>query len=757
MARAVPVEFVSRARNSGAVQAVATALIVLLGPILAAATFLTLGPLQQGASSTALRAVFLADLAYVLLISGLVLARVGGLVAARRRQSAGSELHLRLSGLFAAIALGPAVLVAVFAGFTINVGLEGWFSERVRNVVGASLEAAVSYEAQQRRDITADVEALARYLERARREGGGVLADGDMRLLLQQGQLQIQRGLSEAFIVDAAGEIRSRGEKSYLFYFEPPGAAAIAAAQAGETVLTPDWPNGELRALVALDGFDGLLLSVTRRVDGKILTLLDETQATARLYAQLEAERGRILFEFGLLYLAFALLLVLAAVWLGLWVAERIARPVAQLAGAARRVGEGDLDARVPVAETRDDLAMLGEVFNGMTAELRVQRDALIEKNSETEAQRLLFDSVLTSVSAGVVGLDAQGRIGFANPSALRLLALEEAAALGRPIDALVPEFSALFGRLRGGIAPSVQDEVRLSRRGKAESLLVRMGRRAAASGQPEGYVVAFDDVTELVSAQRVAAWGDVARRIAHEIKNPLTPIQLSAERIRRRFAPALEADQAEALAQYVDVIVRQTGDLRRIVDEFSRFARMPEPDRKTHDLARILRDAVILQESAQPAIAFDLALPEGEVPARVDATLMSQALTNLLKNAGEAIEARLAQGVPEGFAPRIRVDLRRDAGAVEIAIADNGIGLPEDRARLFEPYVTLRPGGTGLGLPIVRKIIEDHGGTLSLTDAPPDPADPRRGALALIRLPPGGAAEAPTPQTPQTEEHRHG
>ena len=754
MARAVPVGVLSRARNSRAVQAVATAMLVLLGPILAGATFLTLGPLQQGASSTALRAIFLADLAYVLLISGLVLARVGGLVAARRRQSAGSELHLRLSGLFAAIALGPAVLVAIFAGFTINIGLEGWFSERVRNVVGASLEAAVSYEAQQRRDITADVEALARYLERARREGGGVLADGDMRLLLQQGQLQIQRGLSEAFIIDAAGEIRSRGEKSYLFYFETPDAGAIAAAQAGETVLTPDWPNGELRALVSLDGFDGLLLSVTRRVDGKILALLDETQATARLYAQLEAERGRILFEFGLLYLAFALLLVLAAVWLGLWVAERIARPVAQLAGAARRVGEGDLDARVPVAETHDDLAMLGEVFNGMTAELRVQRDALIEKNRETEAQRLLFDSVLTSVSAGVVGLDAQGRIGFANPSALRLLALEEAAALGRPLDALVPEFSALFGRLRGGIAPSVQDEVRLSRRGKAESLLVRMGRRATSPGQAEGYVVAFDDVTELVSAQRVAAWGDVARRIAHEIKNPLTPIQLSAERIRRRFAPALETDQAEALAQYVDVIVRQTGDLRRIVDEFSRFARMPEPDRKTHDLARILRDAVILQESAQPAIAFHLSLPEGAVPARVDATLMSQALTNLLKNAGEAIEARLAQGVPEGYMPRIGVALRRDEDVVEIAIADNGIGLPEDRARLFEPYVTLRPGGTGLGLPIVRKIIEDHGGTLELTDAPPDPADARRGALALIRLPPGGAAET---TTPLIEEHRHG
>lgn len=753
MARAVPDRFLSRARNSRAVQTGATVLIVLLGPVLAAATFLTLGPLQQGASSTALRAVFLADLAYVLLISGLVLARVAGLVAARRRQSAGSELHLRLSGLFAAIALGPAVLMAIFAGFTINIGLEGWFSERVRNVVGASLEAAVAYEAQQRRDITADVEALARYLERARREGGGVLADGDMRLLLQQGQLQIQRGLSEAFIIDAAGDIRSRGEKSYLFYFEQPAAQDIEAARSGMTVLIPDWPNSELRALVALAGFDGLLLSVTRSVDGTILGLLDETQATARLYAQLEAERGRILFEFGLLYLAFALLLVLAAVWLGLWVAERIARPVARLAGAARRVGEGDLDARVPVAETHDDLAMLGEVFNGMTAELKVQRDALIEKNRETEAQRRLFDSVLTSVSAGVVGLDAQGRIGFANPSALRLLAIEEEAALGRPLDALVPEFAALLGRLRGGIAPSVQDEVRLSRRGKAESLLVRMGRRAAAPGQGEGYVVAFDDVTELVSAQRVAAWGDVARRIAHEIKNPLTPIQLSAERIRRRFGQALDPEQGAQLAQYVDVIVRQTGDLRRIVDEFSRFARMPEPERSPQDLARILRDSLLLQESGQPGVRFEPELAAGPVWIEADATLLSQALTNLLKNAGEAIEARVAQGVPDGFVPRIRVALGVDGGAAVIAIADNGIGLPEDRARLFEPYVTLRPGGTGLGLPIVRKIIEDHGGTLELTDAPPDPQDNRRGALALIRLPLGGSPEP----TPATEKHLHG
>jgi two-component system nitrogen regulation sensor histidine kinase NtrY len=749
-----PWEVLARLRGNRTIQTAATFALVTLGPVLATITFLTLGPLQQGASSTALRAIFLADLAYVLIVTGLVLVRVAGLVAARRQQSAGSQLHLRLSGLFAAIALGPAVLVAVFAGVTINIGLEGWFSERVRNVIGASLAAAVAYEDQQRRDITADAEALANFLERARAAGGGELADGDMRLLLQQGQLQIQRGLSEAFVIDRSGAVRSRGERSYLFYFERPTDAEIGAALGGQTVLIPDWPTGELRALVALEGFDNLMLSVTRQVDGTILGLLDETQQTAKLYAQLETVRGRILFEFGLLYLAFALLLVLAAVWLGLWFAERLARPVARLAGAAQRVGEGDLEARVPVAGAGDDLDRLGEAFNSMTAELKVQRDALIEKNRETEEQRRLFDSVLTSVSAGVIGLDAEGRIGFANPSALRLLALDEGAALGRPLDALVPEFAPLFGRLRAAFDGAVQDEVRLSRRGKAESLLVRMGRRAAAPGQGGGFVVAFDDVTELVSAQRVAAWGDVARRIAHEIKNPLTPIQLSAERIRRRFAPGLQPDQAESLAQYVDVIVRQTGDLRRIVDEFSRFARMPEPDRKPHDLVRILRDAVLLQESAQPAIAFDLRLPGGGVAARVDATLMSQALTNLLKNAGEAIEGRIAQGVPQGYVPRIQVELRHDAGVVEISIADNGIGLPEDRARLFEPYVTLRPGGTGLGLPIVRKIIEDHGGTLTLTDAPADPLDNRRGALALIRLPPGVAPDSPSRTT---EEHRDG
>jgi two-component system nitrogen regulation sensor histidine kinase NtrY len=298
-----------------------------------------------------------------------------------------------------------------------------------------------------------------------------------------------------------------------------------------------------------------------------------------------------------------------------------------------------------------------------------------------------------------------------------------------------VPEFSSLFARLRENDGGAVQEELRLSRRGKLESLLVRMTVRRNEEGAPEGYVVAFDDVTDLVSAQRMAAWGDVARRIAHEIKNPLTPIQLSAERIKRKFRP-LVGDSAADLDQYTDVIVRQTNDLRRIVDEFSKFARMPEPDRREENLVAIVRDAVVLQESGQPDVQITADLPADPVLLDVDATMISQALTNLIKNAGEAIESLKEKGVPADLAPQIRVTLTVEPEAIVIRIADNGVGLPEDRSRLFEPYVTTREKGTGLGLPIVKKIIEEHGGTLTLGDAEIFDGQSHAGAVAEIRLP---------------------
>ena len=724
----------NRLRKRRRVQTWATLGLVVLGPALAIATFLTLGPLNQTANSPALRLVLLADLVYILVVATLVLARVARMIAARRARSAGSRLHLRLTGVFALIALMPTVLVAIFAVLTVNFGLEGWFSQRVSEVVGSSLRAAEADRTEHLRDLTQDAEAIADFLNQ-QRQANIMIRDGDLRLLLTNAQAQIQRGLREAYVIDGNGGIKARGDNSYLFDFEPPTAAQIAAANQGETVIIEDWKNNEFRALVRLDAFADRLLQVTRTVDGSLLGLLDETRETVRLYHQLESERWPLLVEFGLLYLGFAIILILAAVWLGLWFAERLSRPVGRLAGAAQRVGGGDLDVQVPEEDGDDEIALLGRLFNQMTRQLKGQREALVDGHNRTENRRRLFDSVLSNVTAGVVGLDAAGRVDFINPAATRLLELSSVNT-GLSLEMAVPEFSALFARLRDNEGGAVQEELRLSRRGKLESLLVRMTVRRNEKGAPEGYVVAFDDVTDLVSAQRMAAWGDVARRIAHEIKNPLTPIQLSAERIRRKFRPLVGDAAAADLDQYTDVIVRQTNDLRRIVDEFSKFARMPEPDRREQDLVAILRDAVLLQDSGQPDVQVLADLPADPVLLEVDATMISQALTNLIKNAGEAIETLKEKGAPVDFAPQIRVTLRAEPDAVSIQIADNGIGLPEDRLRLFEPYVTTRAKGTGLGLPIVKKIIEEHGGTLTLQDAEMFDGQSHAGALAEIRLP---------------------
>ena len=723
----------SRLRRQRQVQTAMTFGLVFLGPLLAVATFLALGPLNQGGNSPALRLILLADLVYILVVATLVMARVVRMVADRRSKSAGSRLHLRLTFVFAVVALIPTILVAVFAVVTVNFGLEGWFSERVRSVVGSSLSAAEAYEQEHREDLITDAETLARELNLFK-QSMFFLEDNQMRPVLTQAQATIQRGLKEAYLINGAGELMTRGERSYLFDFEQPTPEEIQRARSGETVLIQDWNNNEFRALVHLDAFADRYLYISRTVDGSILSLLDGTRETVALYHQLESERGRLLFEFGLLYLGFALILILAAVWLGLWFAERLSRPVGRLAEAAESVGQGNLDVQVREEEGDDEIASLGRSFNRMTRQLKGQRDALVESHNQTERRRRLFDSVLSNVTAGVIGLDPEARIDFANRAAERLLDMGAGLSADVPLAIAVPEFGPLFDRLQESGLSAAQDEVRLTRKGKLESLLVRMSERRNEAGGLEGYVVAFDDVTDLVSAQRMAAWGDVARRIAHEIKNPLTPIALSAERIKRKFRQ--QVAEPDDLDQYTDVIVRQTNDLRRIVDEFSKFARMPEPDRRENDLTVLLRDALVLQESGQPGVTFARDLPNTPLVMDLDATMISQALTNLIKNAGEAIETLQEKGAPAGHRPEIRVTLTAEPDAAIIRIMDNGIGLPPDRARLFEPYVTTREKGTGLGLPIVKKIIEEHGGTLALLDAPVFEGNSHRGAMAEIRLP---------------------
>lgn len=723
-------EKVVRLRRKRRVQNVATLILVLLGPALAVLTYLAMAPLGPATESNALRLVFLADMIYLILLTALVGSRLARMVAQRRNATAGSRLHMRLVGVFVAIALIPTVLVAVFAGLMVNIGLQNWFSHQVREVVSTSQAAAEAYQEEHRRDLTQDATALAGLLDDAGR-ADPLLDDGSLRLILAQGQSRIQRGLREAYIIDATGGIRARGERSYLFWYERPSELQIQDAREQGLVLIEDWQNDEFRALVSLPQLPDRYLYVTRDVDGALWGLLDQTRETSGQYQNLERSRTRILFEFSLVYLGFALLLVAAAIWLGMWFAERLSRPIGRLAAASERVGEGDLDVQVPEPDTGDEIQTLGESFNRMTRQLKAQRAELEGSYRASDEQRGLFDSVLSSVTAGVIGLDATGEIDFLNRSATRMVGLDPSRDIDRTLEDALPEFVPLFNRLANVVGDSVQDEIRLTRDGRIESLLVRIAVRHGPDGDVQGYVIACDDVTDLVSAQRMAAWGDVARRVAHEIKNPLTPIQLSAERIKRKFSKLVETpEDKEALAQYTDVIVRQTNDLRRIVDEFSRFARMPEPDRKETDLARLLRDSVLMQRDAIGA-GLHADIPDEPVIVDCDPGMMGQVFTNLIKNAAEAVRDR----TPGDWTPNVTVDMTAQPDAVTIRICDNGVGLPEDRSRLFEPYVTMKQGGTGLGLPIVKKIVEEHGGSLSLSDAAPGP-DGHRGALAEIRLP---------------------
>ncbi len=723
----------SKLRRRRRVQNVATLGLVILGPLLVLATFLVFGPFDQGARSAALRIVLLADLVYVLLVAALVMQRVAKMIAARRSRSAGSNLHLRLTGVFAIMALIPTVTVAIFAVLTVNLGLEGWFSDRVRQVVGSSLSAAEAYEGEHRDNLMRNAQSLARGID-FEHSVSPLMRDPDLREVLTLGQQRFQPDMREAYVIDGVGELKARGERSYLFNFEKPSAAQIEEARKTGIAVIQDWNNNEFRAIVPLATFPDRLVYVSRDVDGQILNLLSETQENVRLYNQLESDRGQVLFQFGLVYLGFAVILILAAVWLGLWFAERLSRPVGRLTSAAQRVGEGNLDTQVIEEEGDDEISQLSRLFNQMTRQLKGQRERLLENTEQIERRRRLFDSVLSSVTSGVVGLDPDGRIAFVNRSAERLLdwdTVQEAVEL----RVAVPEFGPVFDALLQSSSGVVQEEVKVTRGGQLENLLLRMSVREGEDGQIEGYVVAFDDVTDLVSAQRMAAWGDVARRIAHEIKNPLTPIQLSAERIKRKFARELPAEDAAKLSELTDVIVRQTNDLRRIVDEFSKFARMPEPERRPEDLCVLLSGAITLQKAGQPDVRFEVDLGDAPLMGQYDATMIGQALTNLIKNAGEAIETR-AEMTGEKVKPQIRIRAGRIGAEAEISISDNGIGLPEDRAKLFEPYVTTRDKGTGLGLPIVKKIIEEHGGTLKLEDAALFDGESHHGAMALIRLP---------------------
>ena len=707
--------------------------LVVTGPMLVFLTFYLMQPIQGGRGY--LRFVLTADFVYILFITTLLIRRIVQLAADRRAESAGSRLHFRLTTAFGVIALFPTVLVAIFAVLSINQALEGWFSERVRSAVGASLSAAQAYQTQIRNGLMADTRVFAQQLNdfnNNRFQNGNIDTDSQLSPELTRLQTEFERGLKEVYIINNMGELRLRGASSYLFGYEKPTLGQIKQAEGPEVLIVTDLVGNELRALIRLSNYSNHYLYLTRTIDGSLLGLLEDTTETATYYNQLETERGRLLFDFGLLYLAFAVILILTATWLGLWFAERLASPVGRMAAAAQKVGAGDLDARIENIKGDDEIAMLAHYFNQMTHQLKGQRDTLIQSAEQADRRRRLFDSVLASVTSGVIGLDQSGHIIFFNKSAQRVLDLAEVSKLSLLANS-VPEFSEIVDDFCSGVSDVAQREIRLVRRGKLENLLVRIALRTNELSEEEGYVIAFEDVTDLVSAQRMAAWGDVARRIAHEIKNPLTPIRLSAERIKRKFSPKV-GEESDQLENMTDVIVRQTDELRRIVDEFSQFARMPEPDRRPTDFGELLKGAILLQESGQPNVSFTLNLPNGKLWIDADSSMIGRAITNLLKNSGESIEEALKKSPKRKG--EIRVVASQTDRSVVLTVVDNGTGLPEDRSRLLEPYVTNRQSGTGLGLSIVVKTIEEHGGTFSLSDAEPFGDGAMPGAQAVIKLP---------------------
>ncbi len=706
--------------------------LIILGPLLAVATYLFLGPFNGAGQSAWLRFFLLLDLVYVLLIVGIVLVRILYVLSQRRSRLAGSKLHFRLASVFTTMSLLPTITVAVFATISINLGLEAWFSDRVQSVVGTSLSAARSYADEQQAALIDDIRSVAEHLQNFKKNKA-LTEDDELRNELASRQIELQRGLKEAFILDGSGNIELRGERSYLFDFEKPSEQDLSQALT-DAVLIDDFNNNELRALIHLKGFGDRYLYLTREVDGTLFNLIDETQKTAVLYQQMENDRTAYLLNFAVLYFALALLLIVSSVLFALWFAERLSKPIGRLAAAANRVGAGELTTQVIEEEGDDEIAQLGRYFNQMTKQLKHQRDTLVRNTEQIEERRRLFDSVLSSVTSGVIVLDPDGDINFINNSANELLNFSKKEAMENQLDYIFPESNTLFTKLKSSGADNLQSEIKLVRSGRLENFLVRM-TPMNEEAKITGYVVAFDDITNLVSAQRSAAWGDVARRIAHEIKNPLTPIQLSAERIKKKFGPLLSHD-SNTLIQMVDVITRQTDDIRRIVDEFSKFARMPELKLKNEDICALVESVISLQQAGQPTIVINFSKPKTPLIISIDATLLNQAITNLLKNAGEAIEIRKEKKQYPDEEGIISVSLIDKSEVVLIEISDNGVGWPQDTSRLFEPYVTTRDKGTGLGLAIVKKIVEEHGGVLKLEDSSPSKNSQIVGASISIEIP---------------------
>jgi len=653
------------------------------------------------------------DLVLALSLGALLARRLVAAWITKKYGSAGSRLHMKMVVSFGLVAIIPALLVVVFLGLFLNFGMETWFSDRVRTAVNASTVVAQSYLREHQKNIRGVALAMANDINRAAprlRQNPRLFAN----IVTAFANV---RELSEAVVINSSGRTLARSQLSFSLGFNFASGdllKGVLNSRPGEVFIIENRNDNVVRAGVKLEAFVDAYLLIGRFIDAQVLEHVSQTTGAANQYALLEKSRDNLQIKFLFVFALVAFLLLLAAIWIGWSIASTISTPIGGLIDAADRVRQGDLSARVDTENTRDrdEVGILSRSFNRMTEQLDNQQQGLIEANRQLDERRRFTEVVLSGVSAGVIGLDREGRVHLPNRSASELLSIDLDQHVEKPLGDCVPEMAHLLDQVISNPNRNAQGEIKVAREGRQRVLIVSV---AAEKIEQEiiGYVVTFDDVSELLSAQRKAAWADVARRIAHEIKNPLTPIQLSAERLKRKYKDEITSDP-ETFFMCTDKIVRQVEDIGRMVDEFSSFARMPQPELKEVNLYDLCNQCLFLERNRYPDINYETIMPIDAVMANVDRQQISRTLTNVLKNAAESIAANIADGTETSGQIILALDEREEK--IIIYISDNGKGFPEELLdRITEPYVTTRDRGTGLGLAIATKIMEDHNGEILL------------------------------------------
>lgn len=649
----------------------------------------------------------LIDFVFLMTFIAVIAKSVASLWAERKSDQAGSMLHSRIVAIFSLLAIVPTILVAGCSVLFFNVGIQSWFNQRVETAINESKTVSEAYLEEHQKVVSANAQAMAAELMPLVRS-----YEHDPLVLNSKLTDQTEiRSLDEAIIFNDNMAVLGRSRFSYSLDFEKVPASDLNEASTSP-VLHADKENARVRALVAIDPLTSTYLLVGRRVSPTVLSRVENSSKAAKEYKRLQKEGSAYAFKLAGIFVGIAILLLLAAVLGGLLFANKLAGPIRRLIQVSEEVRKGNLSVRIKTEEETPELSSLTSAFNRMTSQLESQRDELMVANEQIDERRQFTEAVLSGVSAGVIGLDAKGAIQLSNESASSLLGLDLKKSIGKRIQKIIPEMASLLQDIKAAATEFVEKHITINRGGHGYTFVVRLSANQMGK-KLTGYVITFDDITQLQIAQRKAAWAEMARRIAHEIKNPLTPIQLSAERLKRRYTAQITQD-ADTFNNCVDTIIRQVGHIGEMVGEFSSFARMPAPDIKPENLVQICMEEIFLQQQAHGNVKIDFVSPLKSLSFPCDRGQMGQVLTNLLQNAIQAIEAK------PGVKGHIQVNLEKDGKKVTLTVSDNGVGLPpEGRERLTEPYITYREKGTGLGLAIVKKIVEDHGGSLNFKDSP--------------------------------------